>query len=357
MPQKSKSNFRKSLKKTMRSHKGGKSNVLDPKIAEMLQNMGNDTMHKGGNAHAAASEMHKKMGNDTMHKGGNPDAAASEMMKKMGNSAMHKGGNANEQVAEMMKKMGNSAMQKGGNPNEQVDDMLKNMINSTVRKGISDHSASKMHKKMSQSEMQKGGSPASSLVMSSYDSPVMNDYILDPRTGPRDNTASCQSGGSTASDMVTSQLNDVSQTVNYPEGYKVNGNINSLNLYAPSGGAKKNKKRGNKKGSGKSNKRNSKSKSNSKRNSKKRNSKKNNHMNKYNNIMKGGHASDWISSQYSLGDINGNSMNSNTNNFSSSQGVSRDILMNPPTLGLAGSGYPMSQLEGANVHSIGAPLV
>ena len=71
--------------------------------------------------------------------------------------------------------------------------------------------------------------------------------------------------------------------------------------------------------------------------------------------MRGG--SDWISSQYSLGSINGNSMNENTGDFSASQGVTRDILMNPPTMGLAGSGYPMGSLEGANVNSTGAPLV
>ena len=274
MPQKRKSNLRKSLKKTMRSLKGGKhtpEHSMPKEIEEMLKKMGNPAMQKGGNAHAAASEMLKKMGNPAM---------------------------------------------------------------------------------------QKGGSPASSLVMESYNNPVMNDYVIEPRIRSNDDSSGCQLGGSTASDMVTSQLNDVSQTVNYPEGYKVNGDINSLNLYAPSGGAKKNRKRGNKKHSGKSKKHNSKRKSkrNSKKhNSKKHNSKKNNH--KYNNIMKGGHASDWISSQYSLGDVNGNSMNSNTSDFSVSQGVSRDILMNPPTLGLAGSGYPMSQLEGANVHSIGAPLV
>ena len=219
-------------------------------------------------------------------------------------------------------------------------------------------------KRASPSQMH-GGSPASSLVMASYDSPpVMNDYVIEPRipdAGASD-IGGCKLGGGTASDMVMSQLTDVAQTADYPEGYKVAGNINSLNLYAPSGGAKKNK-RGNKKRSNKklsNNKRNNnKKRSNKKRNNKKSNNNRSNksRRNNNNNVMRGGHASDWISSQYSLGSINGNSMNDSTNDFSNSQGVSRDILMNPPTLGLAGSGYPMGDLEGANVSAIGAPLV
>ena len=304
MPQKRKSNFRKRSKKTMRSHKGGKSTVLDPKIALMMKQIGfpNQPNLKGGNS--SSTELDPK-------------------------------------IAEMIKKMGLPPQpnQMGGNESAHMPPEAQEMLKQMNQKPL---------------PSQMGGSPASSIVMSSYDSPVMNDYVLDPRVRSNDDTAGCQLGGSTASDMVTSQLNNVSQTVNYPEGYKVAGDINSLNLYAPSGGAKKNKKRGNKK---RSNKRSAKHNS-KKRNSKKNNSKKNNHKyNNHKNIMKGGHASDWISSQYSLGDINGSAMNSNTNDFSASQGVSRDILMNPPTLGLAGSGYPMSQLEGANVHSIGAPLV
>ena len=211
---------------------------------------------------------------------------------------------------------------------------------------------------------QKGGSPASSLVMASYDSPpVMNDYVADPRIPDSNLNGSdiggCKFGGGTASDMVMSQLTDVVETVNYPEGqYKPAGNINSLNLYAPSGGAKKNKRSKNKKRSNKkrSNKRNNKSRRN-KKNNNNYNNNNNNNNNYNNNVMRGGHASDWISSQYSLGSINGNSMNDNTTDFSNSQGVSRDVLMNPPTLGLAGSGYSMGDLEGANVRSTGAPLV
>ena len=197
-----------------------------------------------------------------------------------------------------------------------------------------------------------GGSPASSLVMSSFDSPpVMNDYVVDPRISNSDvnggDIGGCKFGGGTASDMVLSQLNDVAQTADYPEGYKVTGDINSLNLYAPSGGAKKNK-RSNKK-------RSNKNKSNKNHNKKTRRNK--HSSKKHKHVMRGGHASDWISSQYSLGSINGASMDSNTGDFSNSQGVARDIIMNPPTLGLAGSGYPMGALEGANVSSVGAPLV
>jgi len=33
-----------------------------------------------------------------------------------------------------------------------------------------------------------------------------------------------------------------------------------------------------------------------------------------------------------------------------------DMLMNPPNLGLAGSGSPMGSLEGANVRQIGSPF-
>jgi hypothetical protein len=215
--------------------------------------------------------------------------------------------------------------------------------------------ASPMMEKPLMKPMQ-GGSPASSLVMSSFESaPVMNDYVADPRIRNSDasvgDMGGCQLGGGTASDMVLSQLNDVAQTADYPEGYKVTGDINSLNLYAPSGGAKKRKAKKNKRSNKKRSNRNKKSSKRTRRN-KTKNSRMNN-----NTVMRGGHASDWISSQYSLGSINGASMNDNTGDFSNSAGVSRDILMNPPTLGLAGSGYPMGALEGANVSGVGAPLV
>ena len=214
---------------------------------------------------------------------------------------------------------------------------------------------------LSKRKMQRGGSEASNLVMDALASPVMNDYVSDPRI--RD-TPSCQDGGSTAFDMVTSQLTDLAKKSAYKDGDNVQADINSLKLYAPSGGFRKNKmhkhrnskrrstkhnnKRNTKSGKmNKSNKRNN--KRNNKKNSKKNNSKKNN----YN--MKGGSA--WIASQYSLGNINASGMSSDIGNFSESQGVSRDILMNPPTMGLAGSGSPMTGLEGGNVTTVGAPLV
>ena len=181
---------------------------------------------------------------------------------------------------------------------------------------------------------QKGGSPASSLVMeATTESPLMNDFI--PRTG--NNSSSCSmSGGSSASDMVSANLMDNAKTVSYPEGFNVTGNINSLKLYAPIGGSRKGKMG-----------------SKSKKSRKHKKSKKSKKSRSHKHMMRGG--SDWISSQYSLGNIN-NQMN-NTADFSSAQGVSRDILMNPPTMGLAGSGSPMGALEGANVQSVGAPLV
>lgn len=196
---------------------------------------------------------------------------------------------------------------------------------------------------LSKRKNQRGGSEASNLVMEALGQPVMNDYISEPRIRT-DGDSSCQSGGSTASDMVTSQLNEDAKSLNYAKGMNVDANINSLNLYATSGGFRKQK-------------RNKKSKKHSKKHSKnnKKNKKSKKSYKRKNHIMKGG--SDWISSQYSLGDINGNSMNTSTNNFSAAQGVSRDILMNPPTMGLAGSGYPTTDLEGANVRAVGAPLV
>jgi len=208
---------------------------------------------------------------------------------------------------------------------------------------------------------QMGGSPASNLVMeATTQPPVTNDYF--PRTDS--GNSGCMAGG-TASDMVMANLTDNATTMKYPPGLEVKGDINSLNTYELTGGKSGNKR----KNGGKTNKNHSKSnnhhknhkknknKSNSqnKRNNKNKNSKYN-HKHK-NHSMKGGYASDWISSQYSQGSINGSSMTGNTGDFSVSQGTARDILMNPPTLGLAGSGYPMGKLEGANVHSVGAPLV
>ena len=85
-----------------------------------------------------------------------------------------------------------------------------------------------------------------------------------------------------------------------------------------------------------------------------------NRTSKYNNsnyvlpIMRGG--SDWISSQYSLGSANAPEQSSNyLSQFSHSPAGSRDMYMNPPNLGSAGSGGTMSNLEGAGVSKVGAP--
>jgi hypothetical protein len=276
-------------------------------------------------------------------RGGNPMMASPMMESPMMESPMMESPMMEKPLMKPMPPM------QGGNPMMETPMMESPMM------------ASPMMEKPLMKPMQ-GGSPASSLVMSSFDSPpVMNDYVADPRIRNSDNSAGdmggCQLGGGTASDMVLSQLNDVAQTADYPEGYKVTGDINSLNLYAPSGGAKKRKAKKNKRSNKKRSNRNKKSSKRTRRN-KSQHSRMNNSRDMHNNnVMRGGHASDWISSQYSLGSINGASMNGNTGDFSNSEGVSRDILMNPPTLGLAGSGYPMGALEGANVSGVGAPLV
>jgi len=218
--------------------------------------------------------------------------------------------------------------------------MKKTTTTTTTRKAKSSKSR--------KSKSQRGGSPASSLVMEALtDPPVMNDYF--PRVGG----SSCQSGGSTASDMVLSNLNSASETVKFPEGFNPNGNINSLNTYEINGGSRK--RRASKGRKGRKGRKGSMSKKHGKshRKSKSRKSKKYNRH----HMMRGGHASDWISSQYSLGNINAAGMNNSNAEFSASQGVERNALMNPSTLGLAGSGYPMGSLEGANVNSVGAPLV
>ena len=240
---------------------------------------------------------------------------------------------ANSMTNHMDKDMPSSKKnQKGGFDNHMTNHMDKDMPSS---------------KKNQKGTNMSGGSPASSLVMEALTGvPVMNDNIANPLArGSGDNTPSCQTGGSSASDMVTANLPDVAQTDNYSKGFDVKGDINSLKLYAPSGGSRK--KRGSK---GRKNKSHSKSKKNKSRKSRKsRKSSRRNHM------MRGG--SDWISSQYSLGSINGAGMNTSAGDFSASQGVDRNTLMNPPTMGLAGSGTAMGALEGANVRSVGAPLV
>jgi hypothetical protein len=95
------------------------------------------------------------------------------------------------------------------------------------------HKSSKSQK-YRKSKSQRGGSVASTLVMEALsDPPVTNDYF--PRVGG----SSCQTGGSTASDMVASNFNNTAETVKFPEGFNPPGNLNSLNTYEISGGAAK----------------------------------------------------------------------------------------------------------------------
>ena len=192
---------------------------------------------------------------------------------------------------------------------------------------------------------QRGGSPASDLVnMAANSAPVKDDYITSPRIrdGPMAESYSRQTGGSEASNMVMNQLANNSTTNTFPEGLNVKGNMESLNLYQPSGGSRKSKKSKKSKKSRKSKKSNKSRKHSKSRKSNKR------------RMMKGG-ASDWMSSQYSLGPYN--SPETSVGQFSQSAAASRADYMNPSTLGLAGSGSPMGALEGANVRSIGSPLV
>ena len=210
-------------------------------------------------------------------------------------------------------------------------------------------SKSKIQVKKSKTRKHRGGSYASDLVMAAANGPaVMNDYVTSPRVrdGPNaDNiglagTKGNQCGGSAASDMTMENLSDSAKTIKYVEGWKVQGDMNSLNTYQPSGGKRKSKSH--KSIKHKSNKhKTNKSNSKSKRSSKSKNNKnKRNNNNKHKHIIKGG-ASDYMASYYSL--------NSN---------VARpNIAWDPATRDLAGSGAPMLALEGANVSRAGSPLV
>jgi hypothetical protein len=184
-------------------------------------------------------------------------------------------------------------------------------------------------------------------------------------------------GGSPASDLVMANLSDLSSPQSVPQGCQLKGDMNSLNLYQPSGGSRSRKSRSrsrshskgrkhvhnkdcktiHRKGSkGRKSGRYSRGASKSRKGIKSKKSLKNNKSNSKNNhhVMKGG--SDWISSQYSQGNINAPESTA-YNQFSASAPSTRDMLMNPPTLGLAGSGGAMSGLEGSNVRNVGAPLV
>ena len=208
---------------------------------------------------------------------------------------------------------------------------------------------------------QKGGSPASNLVNEAVKAHphVKNDFVTSPRIreGP-------MKGGSKASDMVMSHLNADAKTNSFIGSKPIKGNMDSLNLYQPSGGARKSKSKSRKsksksrKSKGKSRKSKGKSrKSKGKSRKSKGKSRKSKGKSRRVRKMRGG-GSDWISSQYSLGPSNNPEMSAeDVAKFSQSEAGSRADYMNPPNLGLAGSGSPMSALEGANVSKAGAPLV
>ena len=216
----------------------------------------------------------------------------------------------------------------------------------------------------------RGGSPASDLVnKASLGPPVKDDFVTSPRVrdGPNADMLDKLYGGSGESDLVMKQLGDCATTNKYPLGYDVKASMNSINLYNPSGGSKKNKKK-NKKNKTTNKLHNTKTNHGNKYRKYKKSSKTGNFKNsnnfknsKYNNKnkkinMKGG--SDWIASQYSLGSYNAPEMSAgDVGKFSNSLAGSREDYMNPSSLGSAGSGYPMGSLEGANVRMTGAPLV
>jgi hypothetical protein len=156
------------------------------------------------------------------------------------------------------------------------------------------------------------------------------------------------------------QLNNVPQTKGYAEGWTVKGNMNSLNTYKTTGGARKRKgKKENKNHNSRNNRnnrnsKNNKSKSRKSKNNNKKNKNLNNARKSARNNMRGG-ASDWMSSQYSQGPIN--NPEHTTGMFSHSLSATRGDLNMPPNLGSAGSGGALGALEGANVMHVGAPLV
>lgn len=207
---------------------------------------------------------------------------------------------------------------------------------------------------------QAGGSPASDIVMADASAPpVMNDYITSPRIRDSHHSDSmvgidsaCQAGGSPVSDLVMQQLTATPETKQGSPAFNPKADMNSLNLYETTGGSRKrhSKKRSTKRRSHKRSNRNG-------RNNRK--DKKRNNKSKRNNrsrSMRGG-GSDWIASQYSLGPINNPEQSASyVGQFSQSTATSFNTLNNPPNLGLAGSGYPMGSLEGANVRSVGAPI-
>ena len=217
---------------------------------------------------------------------------------------------------------------------------------------------SKIQVKKSKTRKHRGGSYASDLVMKAANGPaVRNDFVTDPRVrdGPNadyiglDGAPNGQYGGSAASDMTMENLADIAKTNKNVEGWKVQGDMNSLNTYQPSGGNRKSKSRKSKSRKSKNHKsknhksknRKSKNQSSNKRNNKSKRSNRNKNSNQNKNRVAKGGASDYMASYYSL-DSNLARPNS---------------AWDPTTRDLAGSGAQMSMLEGANVTQLGSPLV
>jgi hypothetical protein len=209
---------------------------------------------------------------------------------------------------------------------------------------------------------QYGGSPASSIVMSdaTMNPPVMNDYAgpdrirdswYDPSLSALEPKCSGQAGGSLASNLVMEQLTQKPITKPFDPDWSPKGDMNSLNLYETTGGARR-RHRKSRRASHKNKKASRRSRYRSRNTNSKRKTKRNNRTHN----QRGG-ASDWIMSQYSLGPNNyPEQPGSWVGQFSQSAAASRNDYMNPSTLGLAGSGYPMGSLEGANIGRVGAPI-
>ena len=184
--------------------------------------------------------------------------------------------------------------------------------------------------------------------------------------GIKKQKVSKQRGGSPASDLVMANLKDLSSSQRVPQGCALKGDMNSLKLYQPSGGARRSRSRSHSRSRSRSRSRKSsksrktgrkglKSRKGKKGNKSKKSMKSNKRNSKSHRVMRGG--SDWISTQYSQGNINA-AQNTDWKNFSASEPSARDMLMNPPTLGLAGSGggESINPMEGS-VKVVGAPLV
>ena len=173
-------------------------------------------------------------------------------------------------------------------------------------------------------------------------------------------------GGSLASDMVMEGLKDAaSMPYDFLPAQPKQSDLSVLTEYQLTGGARKSKKSKNSKSKSKSKsgcgcgmaggswgKMNKKSSKKSKKSSKKsKKSKKSmKRMSKMKNMMKMnkkmlGGGSDFVTTLYSQGPIN--NPGDYSGSFSVSQPSSKNMLMNPPNLASAGSGYPMCYFSGA----------